>query len=157
MNISDVLRLENISSELKGTTKEEVINELIDLLKNDDRVINLEDVRKAVFEREKLMSTGIGKGFALPHGKTNSIKEIVAAFGKTINPVDFQASDDEPARLIFLLVGKDNLVGPHIKLLSRISRIMIREEAREKLLLANTPEEIYKCILEEEKNFLENS
>jgi PTS system fructose-specific IIC component len=109
------------------------------------------------FEREKLMSTGIGKGFALPHGKTNSIKEIVAAFGKTINPVDFQASDDEPARLIFLLVGKDNLVGPHIKLLSRISRIMIREEAREKLLLANTPEEIYKCILEEEKNFLENS
>lgn len=157
MNISDVLRLENISSELKGTTKEEVINELIDLLKNDDRVIILEDVRKAVFEREKLMSTGIGKGFALPHGKTNSIKEIVAAFGKTINPVDFQASDDEPARLIFLLVGKDNLVGPHIKLLSRISRIMIREEAREKLLLANTPEEIYKCILEEEKNFLENS
>lgn len=157
MKISEVLRKESVSSQLQGATKEEVINELIDLLRNDDRIIDLEEVRKAVFEREKLMSTGIGKGFALPHGKTNAIKEIVAAFGRTVHPVDFQASDEEPARLIFLLVGKDNLVGPHIKLLSRISRIMIKEEAKERLLNAKTSEEIYNIILEEEKNFLENA
>ena len=70
------------------------------------------------------MSTGVGNGFAIPHGKTDAVSEIVAAFGITAEPINYAALDEKPVRLVFLLVGRDNLVGPHIKLLSRISRLL---------------------------------
>lgn len=157
MKVCDIIRNNHIIADLKGRTKEDVINELIDLLKNDERVTNLEKLRTAVHEREKIMSTGVGKGFAIPHGKTDAVKEIVAAFGKSQVPIDFAALDEQPVYLIFLLVGKDNLVGPHIKLLSRISRMMNKDEFRENLLKAQTPEEIYKTFQEEENNYFEIS
>ena len=73
MKVTDILKKDFIISELKGKEKEEVINELIDLFKGDKRVNDIEKVRSAVLEREKIMSTGVGKGFAIPHGKTYSI------------------------------------------------------------------------------------
>lgn len=155
MKISDIIKKEQIIAELKGNTKEEVINELIDLFKNDERILNLEKVRTAVLEREKIMSTGVGKGFAIPHGKTEAVKEIIAAFGKTNNALDFAALDEQPVHLVFLLVGKDNLVGPHIKLLSRISRMMNKDEFRENLLNAATAEDILAIFKEEENNYFE--
>lgn len=155
MKISDIIKKEQIIAELKGSSKEEVINELVDLFKNDDRIINLEKVRNAVLEREKIMSTGVGKGFAIPHGKTEAVNEIIAAFGKTTNPIDFAALDEQPVHLVFLLVGKDNLVGPHIKLLSRISRMMNKDEFRENLLKAKTAEDILAIFKEEENNYFE--
>lgn len=142
---------------MKCTTKEEAISELIDLFKNDDRVKDTESIRNSVLEREKIMSTGVGKGFAIPHAKTNSVNEIIAAFGKIDNPIDFQALDDQPVNLIFLLVGKENLVGPHIKLLSRISRMMNIEEFRESLAKATTAKEIYELFETEEKQYFEGS
>lgn len=157
MRISDIIKKENIIAELNGKTKEEVINELVDLFKEDDRVINLEKIRTAVLEREKIMSTGVGKGFAIPHGKTEAVKEIIAAFGKTSNPIDFAALDEQPVNLVFLLVGKDNLVGPHIKLLSRISRMMNKDEFRENLSKANSADEILEIFKEEENNYFEIS
>ncbi len=155
MKISDIIKKEQIIAELKGKTKEEVINELVDLFKNDERVTNIDRVKSAVLEREKIMSTGVGKGFAIPHGKTDSVKEIIAAFGKTNSEIDFAALDDQPVHLVFLLVGKDNLVGPHIKLLSRISRMMNKDEFREKLTNATTVDEIYTIFQEEENNYFE--
>ena len=140
---------------MQGTTKTEVIDELLDLFKDDERVNNLEGMRIAVQEREKIMSTGVGKGFAIPHAKTNSVTEIVAAFGKLDKPIDFQALDEQPVNIIFLLVGKENLVGPHIKLLSRISRMMNKDEFRESLANAKTPDEIYSLFEEEEKQYYE--
>ncbi len=157
MKISDILKQDKIIAGLKGNTKEEAINELIDLLKGDDRIVDLEKVRTSVLEREKIMSTGVGKGFAIPHGKTDAVKEIVAAFGKTTQPLDFNSLDEEPVNLIFLLVGKDNLVGPHIKLLSRISRMMNKDEFRENLSKATTAEEIYNIFREEESNYYDIS
>ena len=139
------------------TTKEEAISELIDLFKNDDRVKDSESVKNSVLEREKIMSTGVGKGFAIPHAKTNCVTEIIAAFGKIDNPIDFQALDDLPVNLVFLLVGKENLVGPHIKLLSRISRMMNLEDFRENLAKATTAEEIYKLFEVEEKQYFEGA
>ena len=140
---------------MKGTSKQEVINELLDLFKNDERVTDVNTMRSAVLEREKIMSTGVGKGFAIPHAKTNSVNEIVAAFGKLDNPIDFQALDELPVNIIFLLVGKENLVGPHIKLLSRISRMMNKDEFRENLVNAKSAEEIYSLFEEEEKQYFE--
>ncbi len=155
MKICEILRVEKIISSLQGTTKTEVIDELINLFKDDERVNNLEVMRNAVHEREKIMSTGVGKGFAIPHAKTNSVNEIIAAFGKLDKPLDFQALDEQPVNIIFLLVGKENLVGPHIKLLSRISRMMNKDEFRQSLVNAKTSEEIFLLFEQEEKQYFE--
>lgn len=155
MRICDLLSKDKIIPSMKGKNKNEIINELIDLFKNDDKVINVEILREAVHDREKIMSTGVGKGFAIPHAKTNTVNEIIAAFGKLDEPIDFQALDGHPVNLVFLLVGKENLVGPHIKLLSRISRMMNKEEFRESLLGAKTSEEIYNLFELEEKQYFE--
>ena len=155
MKVSELLNPGVIIADLKGNKKEDVINELIDLLKNDSRVQDIEKVRAAVLDREKIMSTGVGKGFAIPHGKTNSISDIVAAFGKANNPVDYDALDNQPVHLIFLLVGKDNLVSKHIKLLSRISRMMNKDDFRNRLMEAATVEEILYIFQKEEENYFE--
>jgi len=157
MKISDILRPEKIIPEFKSVDKDSVINELIDVFKEDVRVNDIEEVRKSVLEREKIMSTGVGKGFAIPHGKSNGVDEIIAGFGKTKTPVDFAALDEEPVNLIFLLVGKENLVGPHIKLLSRISRMMNKDDFRDSLVKAKTADEIYSVFAEEEKKYFEIS
>ncbi|MCX6170485.1 MAG: PTS sugar transporter subunit IIA [Ignavibacteriales bacterium] len=155
MKICEILRVEKIIASLQGSTKAEVIDELINLFKDDERVSDLEGLRNAVHEREKIMSTGVGKGFAIPHAKTNSVNEIIAAFGKLDKPLDFQALDEQPVNIIFLLVGKENMVGPHIKLLSRISRMMNKDEFRESLANAKTSEEIYSLFEQEEKQYFE--
>ena len=146
MKVSDLLNVNFIIAELKGNEKEDAINELIDLFKDDSRVVDLERVRTAVLEREKIMSTGVGKGFAIPHGKTNAVNDILAAFGKTKRPIEYQALDNQPVHLVFLLVGKDNLVSTHIKLLSRISRMMNKDEFRAKLIESSSADEIIKIF-----------
>jgi fructose-specific phosphotransferase system IIA component len=155
MKVLDLLNKNFIIPDLQGQTKEEVINELIDLFKKDPRVIDLGKIRDAVLEREKIMSTGVGKGFAIPHGKTNAINDILAAFGKSNKPIEYDSLDGRPVNLVFLLVGKDNLVSKHIKLLSRISRMMNKDEFREKLINATTSEEILEIFKKEEENYFE--
>jgi fructose PTS system EIIBC or EIIC component len=157
MKICDVLRADKIIPSLKGKEKFDVINELTNLFKDDPRVKDLDEMRNAVYEREKIMSTGVGKGFAIPHAKTNAVNEIVAAFGKLDESIDFQALDEQPVNLVFLLIGKENLSGPHIKLLSRISRMMNKDEFRSSLAKAKTAEEIYTLFEEEEKQFFETA
>ena len=155
MKVSDLLKPEFIVPDLKGESKEDVINELIDLFKSDSRVEDLEKVRSAVLDREKVMSTGVGKGFAIPHGKTNAAKEIIGAFGRVPDGIDYDSLDGNPVQLIFLLVGKDNLISTHIKLLSRISRSMNKDDFRHRLIEAKNSEDIIKLFTEEEEHFLE--
>lgn len=155
MKVSELLKPEFIISDLKGESKEEIINELIDLFKDDPRVEDIEKVRSAVLDREKVMSTGVGKGFAIPHGKTNAVKEIIGAFGKIKDGIDYESLDGNPVNLVFLLVGKDNLISTHIKLLSRISRLMNKDDFRHRLVEANSADEIVKLFSDEEEHFLE--
>ena len=157
MKICDLLSEDKIIPGLKGKTKEEVINELIDLFTEDKTVTDINCVRESVLEREKIMSTGVGKGFAIPHAKTDCVAEIIAAFGVAKESIEFNALDNQPVNLIFLLVGKENLVGPHIKLLSRISRMMNKDEFRESLANASSVSEIREIFLEEEKNYIDIS
>lgn len=152
MKICEVLNKSTIIPELKATTKEEAIDELLNVFSNDERVIDLQGVRFSVMEREKIMSTGVGHGFGIPHCKTNKVTEILAAFGKTKEPINFEALDGNPVNLIFLLIGKDNLVAPHIKLLSRISLLMNNDEVRESLNNAKTAEDIYAIFQSQESN-----
>ena len=153
MKVHELLNTNNILTEFKTENKNDVINELVDLLKCDKRVLDLEDIRKCVFEREEKMSTGVGKGFAIPHGKTNSVEDILAAFGKSESPIEYNSLDDEPVHLVFLLIGKENLLAKHIKLLSRISRMMNNEEFRKKLIQAKNKETILQLFQEEEQSY----
>lgn len=150
MKIIDILNEQVVRTNLPGTTKTEIINSMIDLAATQNRVLDKEKLREAIFEREKIMSTGVGSGFAIPHGKTDAVSDIVAAFAVTAQPIDYQSLDDQPVRIVFLLVGRDNMVGPHIKLLSRISRLMNKEEFRNRLLEAKNPAEILETFRQEE-------
>ena len=114
-----------------------------------------EKMRTAIFEREKIMSTGVGSGFAIPHGKTDAVSNIVAAFATTETAIDYQSLDEQPVRLIFLLVGRDTMVGPHIKLLSRISRLMNKEDFRKKLLGASDVAGMLQIFKDEEAAYTE--
>ncbi|NUN08193.1 MAG: PTS sugar transporter subunit IIA [Ignavibacteriaceae bacterium] len=155
MKLSDLLSEKYIISNLKSRHKEDVINELIDLFRGDDKVNDIEKVRASVMDREKIMSTGVGKNFAIPHGKTDAVNDIICAFGRTNEPIDYQSLDSQPVHLVFLIVGKDTMVSTHIKLLSRISRMMTKDGFREKLLKETTVEGIIKHFREEEANYFE--
>jgi fructose-specific phosphotransferase system IIA component len=155
MKISDILTDNLVATDLKGKSKKEIIDAMIDLVSTSPKVMDRERVRKAIFEREEIMSTGVGNGFAIPHGKTDAVTDIVAAFAVTAEPIDYQSLDEKPVRLVFLLVGKDNLVGPHIKLLSRISRLMNKEDFRKRLLEFKTPHELLEAFRQEEATYFE--
>ncbi|MCK5573294.1 MAG: PTS sugar transporter subunit IIA [Bacteroidetes bacterium] len=156
MKISDILNQEMVVTGLEGSSKNDIIDSMIDLVATSPKVLDKEKVRKAIFEREKIMSTGVGNGFAIPHGKTDAVSDIVAAFAVTEDPIDYESLDEKPVRLVFLLVGKDNLVGPHIKLLSRISRLMNKEDFRRRLLDMNSPGEILESFRKEEESYFES-
>jgi fructose-specific phosphotransferase system IIA component len=155
MRISDILTEDLVVTGLAGETKDEILDAMIGLVATSPRVLDREKVRAAIFEREKIMSTGVGNGFAIPHGKTDAVSDIVAAFAVTEVPIDYDSLDEKPVRLVFLLVGKENLVGPHIKLLSRISRLMNKEEFRNRLLESKSPREILDLFRQEEASYFE--
>lgn len=155
MKISDILTEHLVVTGLEGNSKEEIIDAMIDLVASSPKVQDKTKVRDAILEREKIMSTGVGNGFAIPHGKTDAVTDIVAAFAITAEPIDYQSLDEKPVRLVFLLVGKDSMVGPHIKLLSRISRLMNKEEFRKRLLETKTSKEVIDMFKQEEASYFE--
>ncbi len=155
MKLCDLLEVDKIILNVEVESKEEIINRLIDLFKGDKRVVDLEYLKKAVFEREKIMSTGVGLGFAIPHAKTKAVNDVIAAFAVSKKQIDFLSLDNKPVDIFFLLVGTEAQVGLHIKLLSRISRLMNRDGFREKLMSAKSSSEISKLFCEEENHFFE--
>ncbi len=155
MKISDLLTEELVATNLAGSSKDDIINAIVNLVAISPKVVDKEKVREAVFERETIMSTGVGDGFAIPHGKTDAVSDIVGAFAVTAEPIDYESLDEKPVRLVFLLVSKANMVGPHIKLLSKISRLMNKPDFRNKLLEVKSPQEIIEMFKQEEAIYFE--
>jgi len=155
MRISDILKEDIIEIGMKVRDKNDAINKMVDLANKSGNIIDLEEVRRCVFDRERLVSTGVGKGFAIPHGKSDYIKDVVAAFATLENPIDFDSIDNEPVRFIFLLVGKDSLLNVHIKLLSRISRLMNKDEFREKLINTKKKSDMLILFKDEEQQYID--
>jgi mannitol/fructose-specific phosphotransferase system IIA component (Ntr-type) len=153
IKISEIIPKEKIIPDLKSRDKEGIINELIDLFHNDKNVYDIDALRGDIFKREKIMSTGIGNGFAIPHCTTDVVKDYIAAFGKSSNPIDFESIDGEPVFLFFLIAG--NNLKQHMKLLGNIARFM-NNEIKEKLLKANNSDEIYSIFNEFEIKYLRN-
>jgi fructose-specific phosphotransferase system IIA component len=150
--LTDLLTLDRIRIPLKGGTKEDVLRELVQVITNADKVDDPDEVLRAVREREAVLSTGIGNGVAIPHGKSSLVPELVMAAGRTAGPVEFDSLDGQPVRLLFMLVGPETAAGPHIKALSRISRLIRKDSVRDMLINAATPEEFYRGLMEAEAN-----
>lgn len=156
MKVSEILNDKLIAVGLEAKDKYDAIDKMIEIASVSGAMLDKEKVKKCVLEREKLVSTGVGKNFAIPHGKTDEVKDIVAAFAVLKEPIDFDSIDLEPVKYIFLVIGKESLLNAHIKLLSRISRIMNKEEFREQLDEAKTPEEVMELFRIEEQTGYES-
>jgi PTS system nitrogen regulatory IIA component len=152
MKILDVLDEGAVIADLKGRSKQEVLEELaapVARLANEE----LRDVVEVLLERERLGSTGIGGGIGIPHGKLKRLDRMVIGFGLSRKGVDFDSLDGEPTRIFFLLMAPESSTGLHLKLLARISRILKNEPFRERLLQAKSAEEITAIIKEEDEEF----
>ena len=152
MTLLDILSADSTLVDLKGEAKVDIIAELVDTLAVGDAISDRDKVLQAVLEREKIMSTGIGDGIAIPHGKSDAVEKLVAALGTQRRGVDFEALDGEPAYVFFLLVSPANVSGPHIKALARISRLLKNDDFKKKLIAAETAAEIIEIIETEERN-----
>ena len=150
LKLTDYLKPEYIEIGLKADSKEDLLDGVLALAEKNPHVLDGRKMRAAVLEREKIMSTGVGKNFAIPHGKTDAVDDIVLAFATTAEPVDYGSMDNEPVRLVLLLVSKESLVSQRLKLLSRASKVMNSEEARAALLNAKTPDEVIAIFNQEE-------
>jgi mannitol/fructose-specific phosphotransferase system IIA component (Ntr-type) len=150
--INQLLSPERIRIGLPGSTKSDVIDAMVDMLRGHESIDSLETVRSAIFQREEMMSTGVGKSLGLPHAKTSAATETVAAFATTAEAVDFGSIDDQPVRLVLLLVGPEQDKSQHIKILGRISRLASRDGLRDALLTARDPQEVIDILTEGEKD-----
>lgn len=151
MRIMDFLSEKNISVDLKARNKKEVIEELVDLLVKSGQVADKKKMVDILLEREELGSTGIGQGIAIPHGKSEAVKELSAAFGLSKAGVSFEALDGEPVYIFFLLVAPEGTAGAHLKALARISGLLKDRYIRKKLVSSQNTAEVVKIIQEEEK------
>ncbi len=146
MNILDILTPDAIKAPLESTSKQDIINELVDRLAANGSITDPGSLKSVVWEREQQRSTGIGEGVAIPHGKSACSSELVLAIGRPAAPVDFDAIDKRPVRMIFLLASPPDRTPQHIQALGKISRLMCDVELRQQLFDAETPEAIYTLI-----------
>ena len=154
MNIMGFLDERAVSADIKAQqSKEDVIRELVELLVNVGS-IKAKDVPKLVqilMKRESLGSTGIGQGVAIPHGKSDCVTKLVAAFGVSRSGVNFDSLDSEPVSLLFLLVAPEDSAGPHLKALARISRLLKDKHFRNSLRAARDEKTLVKIVREEDE------
>lgn len=150
MKIMDFLSDRAVSATLKATDKKEVIHELIDLLAKAEGIRNKDEISKILLARESLGSTGIGLGIGIPHGKSNAVKKLVAAFGISKKGIDFDALDGEPVYIFFLLVAPEDSAGPHLKALARISRLLKDKYFRDYLRQLDDEKALYKAVKDED-------
>ena len=152
MNLTELLDEQVILVDLKATHKRAVIEEMATSLTTSGKITDQEAVLQAVLEREKIMSTGIGKGVAIPHGKCNAVNQLTGVLGIKKEGIDFQALDEQPVYLFFLLVSPTEVSGPHIRALAHISRLLRQDALRKRLIDAESPQAVLDLIAEEEKN-----
>ena len=146
MATKDMFSKDRVSFDLKATSKDEAINELIQILYEDGKIIDKEKFRQAVLKREEEFSTGIGMGIAIPHGKSNAVKEASIAFGRSNKGVDYESMDDKPAHLFFLIAVPEESSDVNLKALSEISRKLMNTETRENLFKVESFEEFIKVF-----------
>jgi fructose-specific phosphotransferase system IIA component len=155
MRITDVLNATSVAVHQTLTTKNDALHFMVDMLSQRGGLTDAEKVEALILERENIMSTGVGKGFAFPHAKTDAVAQPIGALITLDEPVEYQALDNKPVNIIFMLLGQESAVGTHLRLLSRVSRLMNSDEFRERLLGASSAAEALEIIGEEESQKLD--
>lgn len=152
MKICDILQQPLIVPELKAQDKEGVLEEMAQFLSGfvDQATASAQDIKGALLAREQLGSTGVGEGVAIPHAKIAGLSQLVACFGRSLPGVTFDAIDDQPVRLIFVLLVPENSAGAHLKALARISRLLKNDTFRAELLQLPDAAALYSAFLEED-------
>jgi PTS system nitrogen regulatory IIA component len=153
MRIEDILAPEMVVAELKATTKAGILDELASLAASQHPEIDRARLIEALDEREKLTTTALGDGVAIPHGRLPGLRRVFAAFGRSSAGVDFQAIDQKPTYLFFLLVAPEESAGAHLKALARISRLSKDEGFRARLRTAPDADALYRTIREEDARY----
>lgn len=149
MRLADVLREEYIIADLKAREKWEVLAEMVSVSSNVTS-LDKDKVLAALLEREKLGSTGIGHGVAIPHGKIKGLGDIKVFFGRSRRGVDFNSMDHMPVYLVFMIVAPENSAAAHLKILAAISHLLKNQDFRARLMKAADTSEIYRIIVEAE-------
>lgn len=150
VDLKDVITSETINLHLKGATKEAIIDELLETLVKAGKVRDKVAAKACIMDRERKMSTGMKHGIAIPHGKTDSVTDLVAGIGISDSPVDFDSLDQEPSRIFIMTLSPLDKTGPHLQFLAQISLLFKSSEKREELLHAASPEAVIKLLTESE-------
>lgn len=150
MNLLEITGRECIRAPLRATEKRAVIDELVDVLADAGRVADPDALKQAVWIREQTRTTGIGHGLAIPHGKCAAMRTLAMAIGKPAQPLDFDAIDRQPVKLVVLLASPPDRTSDHIQALARISRLMTMDQFREQIYAAETADEIFELLQRQE-------
>lgn len=146
MNLSTVLTEKSVAIGLSARDKAGIIDQLIALLKSSGQIDDPEAARRAVMEREEKMSTGMKNGIAIPHGKSQSVKSLVACVGISKDPVQFDSLDGEPSRLFIMTISPPESTGPHLRFLAEVSQLFKSAEKRAAAIAASSPAELLSVI-----------
>ena len=151
MHLTDILRPEMVWTDLRANTKPELIRELAHLMATNDQALDESVVGEVLMERERLGSTGIQDGIAIPHGKVPGLERIVIACGRSADGIDFDAHDQKPTHLFFVLLAPEFAAGQHLKALARLSRLLKDSSFREKLMASGDAKVFFENIVEEDR------
>ena len=155
LKMSDFLDSRAVIMELQATNKKEVLEELCDMLVTLYPDLDRDEMVGILLDRERLGSTGVGDGVAMPHGKMQDLEGLIACFGRSLNGVEFEAVDQKPVHLFFLLFAPEKSAGDHLKALAKISRILKRPALREELLTVTSKEKLYALLAQEDSEKLQ--
>lgn len=153
MKIEDILAQDLVLPDLAARSKTDVLVELASAVSRQHPELDRERLVQALEDRERLNSTALGDGVAIPHGKLSGIKRVFAAFARSRQGVDFHSLDGEPTHLFFLLVAPEDSAGAHLKALARISRLLKDENFRTRLMQAPDATSLYDAIRQEDARY----
>lgn len=151
MRVIDVLKKECIIPSLKSMDKKGVLEEMSSDIASKMNGIKADVLLNALLERERLGSTGIGYGVAIPHCKIKGVHHIIVSFGKSEKGVDFQALDSKASHLFFLIIAPEDSTSGHLKILARVSRLLQDASFRKRLMETSIRDDMYKIILDEDR------
>jgi nitrogen PTS system EIIA component len=153
MKISDMLRREYIIEDLQARSKPDVLGELSGIFQKGGVSINRENVIRVLMDREKLGSTGIGDGIAIPHGKLPGLDELIVSFGRSKEGIEYDAMDGKRVHIFFLLMAPENSTSQYLKTLAKISRMLKDANFRKRLLTARTKDDILSAVSEKDDGY----
>ena len=150
MQLDQIFKIEFINANMTAKNKEEALAEMVQTIIHAGIKVNFSEIMSVLKQRESLGSTGIGDGMAIPHGKVADLADIIVAFGRSLEGIEYNAPDGKPVQLFFLLLAPENSAGQHLKILAKISKMLKDINFRKKLLKAKSQSDLYKIIIEQE-------